>query len=267
VVEARRVIRASPEHIFAYLARVEHLPRYGSPLWMTAESVEKRGATQVVALSGYFAGLPIESIQRVALRAPTSLEVSQVRGTLRAFVGHCTLQGGEDGTEVLYRIEVDPGIPMVTEDSARQSLVQYLGRLLDKIKLAAERKTPVRRGPARAAAGSGASVPAEAGDLEPEPDEEPVPLAEQKDSLATVPASEAVPGADEQPVQAAAAPRSHEAVHPRQPAPAGRPVRMGESRPGPAGAPTGRHRRRRRRRRRHGGGGPGTPGGAPHPPA
>jgi len=261
------VIRASPEHVFAYLARVEHLPRYGSPLWMTAESVEKRGATQVVALSGYFAGLPIESIQRVVLHAPTSLEVSQVRGTLRAFVGQCTLQGGEDGTEVLYRIEVDPGIPMVTEDSARQSLVQYLQRYLDRIKLAAERKAPVRRGPARAAAASGAPAVPEAGDLEPEPEAEPVDLVEQKDRLAAAPASEAVPGADvHEPVQASA-PRSHEAVHPRQPAPAGRPPGAAEGRPGPAGRPTGRHRRRRRRGRRHGGGAPGSPGGAPHPPA
>ena len=267
MVEARRVIRASPEHVFAYLARVEHLPRYGSPLWMTAEPVEKRGSTQVVALSGYFAGLPIESIQRVALRPPTSLDLSQVRGTLRAFTGHCTLQGGEDGTEVLYRIEVDPGIPMVTEDSARQSLVQYLQRLLDRIKLAAERKAPVRRAPARATEPSGAGALPGAGDVEPEPEEEGVRLAEQEDRPAA-PASGAVPRADtHEPVKAAAAPPSHETVPTRQPAPAGRPPGVVERRPGPDGSPSGRHRRRRRRRRRHGGVAPGIPGGAPHPPA
>ncbi|HEX4834890.1 MAG TPA: SRPBCC family protein, partial [bacterium] len=171
MIEARRVIRASCEHVFAYLARVEHLPRYGAPLWMAADAVEKRGTTQVIALSGYFAGLPVESVQRVSLRPPTMLEVSQVRGTLRTFSGRCTLQSGEDGTEVLYRLEVDPAIPMVTEDSARQFLVQYLGRLLDRIKLAAERKAPGRRAPETAATATAIPVLLDEDDRDAEPGE------------------------------------------------------------------------------------------------
>jgi len=41
-IEARRVMHAAPDRVFAHIGRIEHLPRYGAPLWMTAESVEKR---------------------------------------------------------------------------------------------------------------------------------------------------------------------------------------------------------------------------------
>ena len=138
-------MHAAPDRVFTHIGRIEHLPRYGAPLWMTAESVEKRRNAQVVALTGYLIGLPIESVQRVTLRPPTAVEFKQVRGTLRMFNGQCSLAGVEDGTEVRYRLEVDLGIAMISDDAARQFLVQFVERFLDRIKLAAERKTPLPR--------------------------------------------------------------------------------------------------------------------------
>jgi hypothetical protein len=138
-------MHAAPDRVFTHIGRIEHLPRYGAPLWMTAESVEKRRNAQVVALTGYLIGLPIESVQRVTLRPPTAVEFKQIRGTLRMFNGQCSLAAVEDGTEVRYRLEVDPGIAMISDDAARQFLVQFVERFLDRIKLAAERKTPLPR--------------------------------------------------------------------------------------------------------------------------
>ena len=138
-------MHAAPDRVFTHIGRIEHLPRYGAPLWMTAESVEKRRNAQVVALTGYLIGLPIESVQRVTLRPPTAVEFKQVRGTLRMFNGQCSLAAVEDGTEVRYRLEVDLGIAMISDDAARQFLVQFVERFLDRIKLAAERKTPLPR--------------------------------------------------------------------------------------------------------------------------
>jgi len=106
--EARRLIRASGEHVFAHLAQPEHLPRYAAPLWMTADTVEKRGNTHVLSLHGYFIGLPVESVQRIVLRAPAAVDFTQTRGTLRAFSARCTLGSVEDGTEILFRVEADP---------------------------------------------------------------------------------------------------------------------------------------------------------------
>src|SRR5207245_2406167 len=79
------------------------------------------------------------------LHPPHSLEFKQVRGTLRMLTGHCALRAVEDGTEVEYRLEADVAISMITDDAARQFLVQFVERMLDRIKLAAERKTPARR--------------------------------------------------------------------------------------------------------------------------
>lgn len=254
------MIRASCEHVFAYLARVEHLPRYGAPLWMAADAVEKRGTTQVITLHGYFAGLPVESVQRVVLRPPTLLEISQIRGTLRTFSGRCTLQSGEDGTEVLYRIEVDPGIPMVTDDSARQFLVQYLERLLNRIKLAAERKAPGRRAPEAAATATAIPAPPDEDELEAEPGEaEPARTAGQEGRPEGASGSAAAAPADvSEPVHAASPPRVERAAE-GSPAPAERSAGLQEARPGLDKSSAGRRRRRRRHRRRHKEGAPGAP--------
>jgi len=262
VVEARRLVRASAEHVFNHLVPPDQMARYGAPMWMIADAVEKRGASQVVALRGYFIGLPVECVARVVLRAPASLEFVQILGTLRAFSGRCTLRSVEDGTEVLYRLEVDPGIPMISEDAARQFLVQFLERMLDRVKLASERKSPNRRA-ARGTATS-TTLPGQVGSEEEEP----------------------AVGEPSGPVQEAAQPREEPpaAVRPSRPRPSVRPPRVradrvpgGKSQPEKApertappadaaagGPPAGRKRRRRRRRRRPDGGaapGPTTPSG------
>lgn len=231
---------------------------------MAADAVEKRGTTQVIALSGYFAGLPVESVQRVSLRPPTMLEVSQVRGTLRTFSGRCTLKSGEDGTEVLYRLEVDPAIPMVTEDSARQFLVQYLGRLLDRIKLAAERKAPGRRAPETAATATAIPVLLDEDDRDAEPGEMELARATGREEHPEGPSGpDAAARTDAgEPVHAAPPPRAERAVE-SAPASTERSPGTQESRPGFDGSTAGRRRKRRRRRRRHGGGAPG----GPRPPA
>jgi hypothetical protein len=249
------VIRAAPEHVYSFLARPEHLPRYAAPLWMAADAPEKRGAAQVVALRGYFAGLPVESVQRVALDPGASVDLTQVRGTLRAFAARCTLQGVEAGTEVVYRVEADPGIPMIPDDAARQFLVQYAERMLDRIKLAAERKSPARRPhpqgqPARPGARASAGAPEEdaAEPLEgPGEDGEAAPETE--------PAPPEVLAVEAQP-EGALAGAAEAAARPTG-APAGGPG--GTPGPGPGASPSGRRRRRRRRRRRGGAGGPPPP--------
>jgi hypothetical protein len=148
---------------------------------MSAEPVEKRRSAHVVTLNGYLIGLPVESVLRITVHPPQVMEFKQVRGTLRALSGHCSLQAVEDGTEVRYRLEADPGIPMISDEAARQFLVQFVERMLDRIKLAAERKAPARRADRAAAA---PAPEAEEDDTEPAPEvagsvvQEEEPLAE-----------------------------------------------------------------------------------------
>ena len=222
---------------------------------MVAEPVEKRRGGQLIALTGYLIGLPVESVVRVALHPPHSLEFKQVRGTLRMLTGHCALRAVEDGTEVEYRLEADVAISMITDDAARQFLVQFVERMLDRIKLAAERKTPARR-PDR---GSGVEVsPLTPGGGEPEEDEaEPV----TDGAPPAVPAEPAgAEGVHVEAVDAGAAPKTglHRSAPPAGPAaPSPAPdSRGGPPRPG-----------RRRRRRRHRGRGRPAGGSPPGPPS
>lgn len=225
---------------------------------MIADVGEKRGAAYVVTLQGYFVGLPCESVQRVLLRPPTSLEFIQIRGTLRAFSGRCTLAGAEEGTELVYHLEADPGIPMVTDGAARQFLIQFLERMLDRVKLASERKTPARRPVRQADEVLSTLLPV----FDESDDGEPLP---PKVAKPRTPAAES----------GAPPPRSRPAAPPRspstpRPAPASRaparPVPPSPTVPaasnGTAEGATGARKRRRRRRRRPGGGkGPAGPGG------
>lgn len=189
---------------------------------MSADPPEKRRSAQVVTLTGYFAGLPVESVLRISLRPPHAMEFRQVRGTLRTFSGQCSLAQVEDGTEVRYRLEADLGIAMITDAAARQFLVQFVERMLDRVRLAAERKTPARR-----AARPDAAAPASLGAVE-EDEAEAVPESPG--------AAHAEPAVEPAPVSPAPRPGMAE----RAPVPTERPERP---RPG--------KRRRRRRRRGH----------------
>jgi len=231
-LEARRLVRASIEHVFAHLAHPERLPRYTAPLWLTVDAGEKRGSAQIVGFRGYFIGLPIESVQRVVLRPPFSLEMTQIRGSLRSFVWRCTLKSGEDGTELVLHVEADIAIPLISEDAARQFLVQHLERTLDRIKLAAERTVPARRAGRGAPGSQAVQAPDEAG-----PD-----VIEDEPAAAGVAPREAP--ADPESESRDARPQA-EAV----PLPAGDGAeRSGTGAEAKPTVPNVRHRRRRRRR-------------------
>jgi hypothetical protein len=238
--------------VFAHIGRADYLPRYGAPLWMTAEPVEKRRSAQLIALTGYLIGLPVESVVRVALHPPHSIEFKQVRGTLRMLTGHCALRPVEDGTEVEYRLEADLGISMITDDAARQFLVQFVERMIDRIKLAAERKTPARRLDRGSGAERSPLVPGAGAEAEEE-EAEPEPVIEE--ALLAAPAEpEAAERAHVEAVDAAVAPEP--GLHPATSAsPAARPAPD-------ARAPSPRPGRRRRRRRHRG---RGRPAGGPSP--
>lgn len=259
------MVRASLEHVFAYVAHVEHLPRYSAPLWMTADPGERRGSAHLVTLRGYFIGLPVECVARVTLRSPTSLELAQVHGTMRAFSGRVVLRGSEDGTEMLYRVEADPGIPMLTDDASRQFLVQHVERMLDRIKLAAERKAPSRQ-PRAAAPRPVATAEAAAESAGAESAEAEEETGEEVEIVSTAPLVK--PDASTPPEM----PPPQERPHDGRPPSAGQAQEARGQAPRSEGAPSGR-RRRRRRRRRHGfpdrgsSGGPGGPGPSPSSPS
>lgn len=250
------MIRASPERVFAHIAHPEHLPRYAAPLWMSADLGEKRGGVQVVSLRGYFAGLPVESVQRIIIRPPSSAEFSQIYGTLRALSGRYTLRSLEDGTEVVCRLEADPGITMISDDTAQQFLRQFLERMLDRLKLAAERKAPARprpRAPLSELAVAGVEEEEESTEVHSPPLPEGPPEA-----------AGAMP--------APPSPRAPQVAAPSPPA-AGAPTLQRPSRDRPPGGapqavssghpPSGRRRRRRRHRRGRGGSSGAAPSSAP----
>lgn len=217
--------------MFAHIGRVDNLPRYGAPLWMAAEPVEKHRNAHLITLWGYFIGLPVESVLRVALRSPHAMEFKQVRGTLRALSGQFSLAAVEEGTEVRYRLEADPGIAMITDAAARQFLVQFVERMLDRIRLAAERKAPARRVERVDAVGA------------------PGPEAEEDDAepLSDEAAAAVLPGGEAAVLPVEAAPASEpESVQGMPGAITSAPHRGAQAAP----ARTGRRRRRRRHRGR-----------------
>ncbi|HEV2440761.1 MAG TPA: SRPBCC family protein [bacterium] len=285
VVEAHRILRATREHVFAFVAHPEHLPRYGAPLWLAADLDDRRGAEPLITLRGYFAGLPVEAVIRGASRAPQSVDVAQVRGTLRGFSQRFTIESGDDGTVLSCRVEADPGIPMLSDEAAKHFLTQYVERMLDRLRLTAERRAPSRR-PARPSAKEAAET--ETGDLAVQ---DGIPAAEQAEpgrapaepaaadaapTPATVPELTGTPQAP-RPRQRPFPPRRSRPQRPGPPQPARSPQHASEAgtpaaeaamsdQTGPADAAAGgqgRRRRRRRRRRGRGASGSGPAGGAP----
>lgn len=262
--------------MFAFLAHPEHLPRYGGPLWLSGDLEDRRGGEPLITLRGYFAGLPVEAVVRAAARAPHTLEISQVRGTLRGLSQRFKIEADEEGALLTCRVEVDPGIPMLSDEAARHFLIQYVERMLDRLRLAAERRTPSRR-PRPAAKGDAEPLDAEAAGTA---GEEPVAAYEDRAaSEATVAGAasaesappEAAPKAPTEPRrprrpfqlrgprpqrlrpperQASALPASDMNTSPQQ----------GQAASGAADVAAGQGRRRRRRRRRRVRGSPGTAG-------
>lgn len=231
-------------------------------------------------LRGYFAGLPVEAVIRAASRSPLSVDITQVRGTLRAFSQRFKIESDDEGTLLTCRVEADPGITMLSDEAARHFLIQYVERMLDRLRLAAERRAPSRRiarpSPKEAAeteAGAAAS-------------DDSLPVLESAepagDTLSAPPTAPetagGTPPAPRRP-QRPFPPRRPRPPRPVPPQPARAPQHAPDAgMPSAEAAPSdqagaadaaaagqGRRRRRRRRRRGRGASGSGPAGGAPTP--
>jgi hypothetical protein len=234
--EGHRLIHAPLHRVWQVLSRLESHPRYTN-LWLTADLLERSQASAVVEFRGFFGGLPITSVQRMALRPPGRIEFRQVRGTLRALSGAYVLSDAGGETDLEARIAVDPGIVFFSEPSVRQILVAHIDGTLAKVKASAERdlvRVPPRRTASAAEDGRSGRVSA----ATVEPADAPAEAVSDDE----VPSDVEVPG----PLADRAAGKADEAG--------------ATPSTGAAGAqkhpPAGGRRRRRRRR-----------GGAPRPPA
>jgi len=145
-VEGRRIVRAPVQKVFQLISRLESAPRV-TGLWLTADLVERKSTALTVQYRGYFAGLPVESLQRATLHPPHRIDFRQTRGGLKAFRGQYLLKPIEGDTEVALMLEAEPGIPFISDEAARLVLHAYIERSLEKFKLVAERELPrvVRR--------------------------------------------------------------------------------------------------------------------------
>ena len=140
-VEGRRIVRAPVQKVFQLISRLESAPRV-TGLWLTADLVERKSTALTVQYRGYFAGLPLESLQRATLHPPHRIDFRQTRGGLKAFRGQYLLKPIEGDTEVALILEAEPGIPFISDEAARLVLHAYVERSLEKFKLVAERELP-----------------------------------------------------------------------------------------------------------------------------
>jgi len=226
-VERQRAIRAAQQRVYQLLSRVEGHPRFAD-LWLSADVLEHGGGQVIAEFRGYFAGLPVDSVQRVQLRPPARLEFRQLRGTLKALRGEYVVEREGGGARLTARMEVEAGIPLLGEDAVRTVLTTALDRLVVKVKDAAERDLP-RLVPRKPAAARGAP--------------EAEPAAVDGEASADAEAGTVVAGMDTEPVQAEVAPPAS-----TEPGIAGAAPPRQEDRAGGAPGRSGRRRRRRRRR-------------------
>lgn len=244
-VERQRAIRASQQRVYQMLSRVEGHPRFAD-LWLAADILEHGGGQVVAEFRGYFAGLPVDSVQRLLLRPPARVEFRQLRGTLKALRGEYVVDREGAGARLTARMEVEAGIPLLHEEAVRTVVTTALNRLISKVKDAAERDLPrlVPRKPGGpgAAAGAATPLPALVNGEEGERGEETAVAGSGAEQTET----ERLAGAPEGTLSAAP---------PLAAPPLATPRREGEGSAAP-GRP-GRRRRRRRHRRPRG------PGGAP----
>jgi len=157
-VERQRAIRAPQQRVYQLLSRVEGHPRFAD-LWLAADVLEHGGGQVVAEFRGYFAGLPVDSVQRLMLRPPARLEFRQLRGTLKSLRGEYLIERDGAGTRLTARMEVEAGIPLLEGEAVRTVLTNALTRLVGKVKDAAERDLPrlVARRPGAAGPGAAAS--------------------------------------------------------------------------------------------------------------
>lgn len=249
IVAGRRIIRAPVQKVFQLVSRLDSSPRV-TGLWLTADLVERKSNALTVHYRGYFAGIPVESVQRATLYPPNRIDFRQSRGNLKVFRGQYQLKPIEGDTEITLTLEAEVGMPLVSEAAARLVLHAFIERSLEKYKLTAERDLP--RVVRRAADGTAAKETA------------PAEAAEAAEGAAAAETEAAVTNGGPAVPTAEGPPAPPERRAPRLP-------RRGRSQPAPQGEakpaqPGGEKKRRRRRRRRRGGrGGGGTPGGGATP--
>ncbi len=154
-VEGQRIIRAPVHKVFQLVSRLDAQPQV-TGLWLTADLLERRSNTLTVQYRGYLAGLPVESVQHAILQPPHRVEFRQTRGGFKTFRGSYTLKPIEGDTELALTVEADVGISLIGDTAARQVLLAYVERSLDKFKLMAERELarPGRRAQEEATAPS-----------------------------------------------------------------------------------------------------------------
>lgn len=253
-LQSHRLIRAPVQRVWHLLSRPEIHPRYAT-MWMAGDVIERSQGGALVEFRGFFGGLPIVSVQRLALKAPWRVEFRQVRGELRDLSGAYVLKDVEGETDLSCEIVVDAGIPLFTDMAVEQILAGHIEGTLGRIKTTAERDN-VRLVGRRSRAGAGAAAADEQRDGEEAGEAEPL-----------APSTTAPPPVDAQSADAAdAEPEDDDTeddVSPAsvQPSAAPRPDQRGATPPARPGQP-GEHRRRRRRRR-----GRRRPGAGPRPDA
>ena len=186
-VEGRRIVRAPIQKVFQLISRLDAAPRV-TGLWLTADLVDRKPAALTVQYRGYFAGIPVESLQRATLHPPHRIDFRQTRGGLKAFRGQYLLKPIEGDTEVSLVLEAEPGIPFVSDQAARLVLHAFIEHSLEKFKLVAERELP--RLPRRVGEGAASKVA-------PLPAVEPV-VPDAVEETAAAPADAAAPAANGQ---------------------------------------------------------------------
>ena len=154
-VEGRRIVRAPVQKVFQLISRLDLSPRV-TGLWLTADLVDRKPAALTVQYRGYFAGIPVESLQHATLHPPHRIDFRQTRGGLKAFRGQYLLKPIDGDTEVSLVVEAEAGIPFITDQAARLVVHAFIERSLEKFKLVAERELP--RVTRRTGEGPGAKV-------------------------------------------------------------------------------------------------------------
>lgn len=177
-VEGHRIIRAPVQKVFQLVSRLDSSSRV-TGLWLTADLLDRKANTLTVHYRGYFAGMPVESIQLATLFPPNRIDFRQSRGGLKTFRGQYQFKPIEEDTDLSLSVEADAGIPLISEQATRLVLHSFIERSLEKYKLTAERELP--RAPRRAAEEETKEAPSEppAAEVQPAVASEQTPPAPQ----------------------------------------------------------------------------------------
>jgi ribosome-associated toxin RatA of RatAB toxin-antitoxin module len=155
-VHAKATIKAHMEVVWATLTDYERLPEF-IPGLKKSRIIARNGATITIEQSGeahfLFITVPIEVTLESTERAPHSIEVRRVAGTLRQLQGRYETQAMPDHSHVQLRwtgsIEPENRLPpLVGESIMRQSIrSQFTGMVREIERREAMRKRPASASP------------------------------------------------------------------------------------------------------------------------